>query len=216
MTGGYRWGGLLAAAAVLFGAFLLLPRAVQAADYPGADGGYLVYSIGTIKIPMSYTVAYRQVSAPGGALKKPWRGSMACRCVGFIRAQMPDADFTGRETGKVVVTKLPPGKYEIYDYGFGGAVGMTTYSWSSGKKFSIPFEIRPGEATYIGSFARAPSLGTSLEPTLGAGGFFVISDRSERDLPLARKRFPALPEVREEVTDVSTLGHPAIFTAEPR
>ena len=216
MTALYRWSGAPAALALVLAATLLLPRPAQAGEYTGADGGYVVYSIGTIKIPMRYSLEYRQVSAPGGALKKPWRGSMLCACVGFIRAAMPDPDFTGRETGKVVVSRLPPGKYEIYDFSFGGAVGTTTYSWSSRNKFSIPFEIRPGEATYIGSLARAPSLGTSLERTHGAGGFFVISDRSERDLPLARKRHPGLPEVREEVTDVSTLGHPALFAVEPR
>lgn len=69
----------------------------------------------------------------------------------------------------------------------------------------------PAEATYIGNFARAPSLGTSLEPQLGAVGYFVVSDQSERDLAIARARDLAMPAVRVEVADVSNLGHPMLY-----
>jgi len=93
---------------------------------------------------------------------------------------------------------------------------MSVVTTRSARPFSIPFTIRPGEATYIGNFARAPSLGTSLGPVLGAAGFFVISDKSERDLAIARQRRPGLPPVTVTVTNVSTWGHAMLRVDEPQ
>jgi len=70
-------------------------------------------------------------------------------------------------------------------------------------------------ATYIGSFMRAPSLGTSLAPTLGASGFFVIADRSARDLPIARTRMPTLPDIITQVSDVERFGNALLLGREP-
>lgn len=188
--------------------------AAAADDYDGPDGGHLIFSVGTLRIPMNFTFRYRSVhSAPGST--RPWSGVIECRCVGFFSARMANPDYTGHETGKVMTHRLPPGDYEIYDFGFGGAVGNTVTTFSSGLRFVIPFTIRPGEATYIGNFARSPSLGTPLESTLGAKGFFVISDRRERDLPIARQRFPAFADPTVSVTDVSVFNHPALRASEP-
>jgi hypothetical protein len=185
-----------------------------AGDYDGPDGGHLIFSVGTLHIPMNFLFRYRSV-APVAGSNRVWNGVIECRCVGFFTARMANPDYSGRETGKVMMHRLPPGDYEIYDFGFGGAVGNSITTFSSGQRFVIPFTIRPGGATYVGSFTRAPSLGTSLEASLDAKGYFVISDRHERDLAIARARTPDLVEPTVSVTDVSVFNHPALRTSEP-
>jgi hypothetical protein len=185
-----------------------------ASDYDGPDGGHLIFSVGTLRIPMNFTFRYRSV-APAPGSSRPWNGVIECRCVGFFSARMANPDYTGHETGKVMTHRLPPGDYEIHDFGFGGTVGSSETTFSSGQRFVIPFTIRAGEATYIGNFARAPSLGTPLEPALGAKGFFVISDKSERDLAITRQRFPNMVQPTVSVTDVSGFNHPALRPSEP-
>ena len=203
---------------IAFLAVLLLPleqgRAADR-DYYGPDGGLLVYSAGSITGPMNFAFRYRRVSDAAGAATLDWGGTIGCGCVGLIRAQAGGSDYSGRETGKVHIRRLPPGDYEVFNFGFGGSIGASVVTTSSARPFSIPFTIRSGEAVYIGNFARAPSLGTPLRPTLGARGFFVISNKSERDLAIARQRRPDLPNVTIAVTDVSAWGHPMLRVDEP-
>jgi hypothetical protein len=202
---------------ILLAATLLLPlQQARAADrdYQGADGGLLIYSAGSIAIPINFAFRYKRIRTPAGAAISDWGGTIGCGCVGFFSARA--GDYSGRETGKVHIRRVPPGDYEVFDFGFGGWTPGGSVSWSSRTRFSIPFAIRPGEATYIGNFARAPSLGTPLRATLGAVGFFVISDKSERDLAIARRRRPDLPPVAVAVTDVSSFGHPMLRVDEPQ
>jgi len=199
----------LFALAFLFGA--AGPSHAAAEDYAGADAGILIYSAGSIAMPLSFQFPYKRIALPSSEPVSDWRGQIESRTGGFSRLRVSNAEYDGRETGRVFIRRLPPGEYEIDDFRFAG-----TRRFSSRQPFSIRFTIRPGQATYIGNFARAPSLGTPLQRTLGAVGFFVISDKSERDIALARARVPDLPQVTVSVTDVSTFGHPMLLTGEPR
>lgn len=183
-------------------------RAADAEEYQGADGGYVVWSAGSRAIPMNFTFHYRGLT-PTPGLRRAWTGTLGCGCVGMWGPRR-DFDYTGLENGKVAIQRLPPGDYEIHDFGFGGSLGGMITSGSSARAFVIPFTVRSGQTTYIGGFARAVSLGTSLAPVLGAAGYFVISDRSARDLPIARAKMPDLPEATIQVTDVSAFRHPAL------
>ena len=207
-----RW--IAAIAAGLFS--LVLPSVSQAQQSTVAPNeGVLIYSVSTISIAMNFTFNYRRTASLDGEPVRDRVRSIECRCVGFFRAQMSDPDFEGRETGKVFVVRLPAGRYDVFDFGFGGTVAGMGTSWSSSTPFSMPFTIQPGKATYIGNFARAPSLGTVLEPQLGAAGFFVISDQWDRDRAIAMSREPGLSEFQIEVTDVDHFSHPALRSAEP-
>ncbi len=203
------WVRLFALA--VLAALLVLPNdaSAQADDAQGT----LIYSVGSVDIAMNFEFGYRRTATLAGDAVDDNRGVMVCRCVGFLRPRPSNLDYYGREAGRVIVQSLPAGRYEIYDFGFTGTLIVAGVVWSSATPFSIPFTIHPGEATYIGSFARAPSLGTRLEPQLGAVGYFVVSDQSERDVPIARARHAALPAVREEVADVLSLGHPMLYAA---
>ena len=185
-------------------------------DYRGADAGTLIFSTGSV-FPMNFTFYYRKVGQGTNPDSTYGAGRIDCACVAFWRAQMSDPDYVGPpETGKVMIHHLPPGDYEVYTFGFSGTLIVAGVSWSPDKVFSLPFTIKPGQATYIGNFVRGPSLGTKLEPTLGAAGFFMISDKHERDIEIARKHDPNLPPVTVSVTDVSNLGYPMIFASDPR
>lgn len=190
--------------------------AAKPADYAGADGGYLVYAVGTIALGMHFDFPYRRTALPDGAPANDWKGKISPTVGGAIYLKIKNPDFEGRESGHVVVRRLPPGDYVIDNFAFYGSSPMgAAYDWSSAKPFAIRFTIRPGQATYIGSFMRAVSLGTPLEPQLGAAGFFVVADRAGRDLPIARTRLPAACEVTAQVTDVDAFGNAALRGREP-
>jgi hypothetical protein len=193
--------------------FLTAGAGLGAQAQDGGSPGALVYSIGSVDVAMNFELGFRRTATPDGAKAADNAGRMVCRCVGFFSPRPKDLDYQGREAGRVFVRYLPPGQYEIHDFGFSGTLIVAGVEWSSASPLSIPFTIKPGEATYIGNFARAPSLGTRLEPDLGAVGYFVVSDQSERDLPIARVKAADLPPVRIEVYDVSTLGHPMFYPA---
>lgn len=185
-------------------------------EYREADAGCLVYSVGTIKIGMNFTFPYNRTATLNNQSVKDWNGKIEPKVGGAFYLKIKNPDFTGTETGHVVIRCLPPGQYEVGSFSFSGFVpGIGGYNWSPAKPFSLPFNIKSGQATYIGSFMRAPSLGTSLQPTLGAAGFFVVTDRSERDLPIATGRIPAGMKVTTEVTDVSVFNSPALRVNEP-
>lgn len=185
-------------------------------EYTGADGGYLLYSVGSIAFGMNYTFFYKYRENGEIDPKSPWNGEISPKTGGMVYLKIKNPDFEGRQSGHVTARRLPPGNYSIESFYFGGSLpGVAAYDWSSAVPFKIEFTITPGKTTYIGSFMRAPSLGTSLEPQLGAAGFFVISNQAERDLPIAARKFRNLPEVMVEVTDVSKFGSAALRNSEP-
>jgi hypothetical protein len=186
-------------------------------DYRGEDGGYLVYSVGAPNnLGLPYWFSYHRTATVDGRPAEDWKDRIYPRLGGAIYLRMKRPDFTGAETGQVHVQRLPSGSYVVDEFHFDGLLpGVVTYSWSSGKPFSLPFTIRPGEATYIGTFMRFPSLGTSLQPVLGAAGFFVVADRSERDLSVAKTKLPESAKITVQVTDVSRFGNAALRVSPP-
>jgi hypothetical protein len=185
-------------------------------DYRGDDGGYLVYAVGTIAIGMRFDFPYRRVALRDGTTVQDWQGSIAPDGGWRVGTQDQESRFYGRESGHVVVRRLPPGSYLIDQFAFsGGGFGMGTIDWSSAVPFAMRFTIQPGAATYIGSFMRAPSLGTPLEPQLNAAGYFLIADRSARDVPIARSKVPTLGAITTEVTDVTQFGSIVLRRDEP-
>lgn len=190
--------------------------APKAVDYAGPDGGYLVYSVGTIRIGMTFEFPYRRTALPDGAAANDWKGAIRPTVGGAIYLKIKNPDFEGQESGHVVVRRLPPGDYLIDNFAFhGSSPAGAAYDWSSAAPFAIRFTLRPGQATYIGSFMRSPSLGTPLAPQLGAAGFFVVADRTGRDLPIARTRLPTACEITTQVTDVDAFGNAALRSREP-
>lgn len=198
--------------ALLFLLLLLLSVPVSGGtflDYNAPDAGVLIYSAGSIELPSIVTFHFRRVALPDGKKVSDWKGSIGCRCIGLVKAKDFDSDYQGRETGRVIARNLPPGRYEIFNFLISGYNGIGTVSTTSKKPFSIPFEIRAGEATYIGNFARA-----HVPSRKGPVPYFVITDKAERDLAIAKTKRPELTTIRNEVFDVTTIGNPALRTTE--
>lgn len=182
-----------------------------APDYTEDDGGYLVYSVGTIRIGMEFSFPYRRTALSNGTSIDDWKGQIEPSTGGAWTKKIKTPDFTGFETGHVIVRRLPPGHYAITNFGFAGSSPLGgSYAWSSAKPFAMEFDIRPDRATYIGSFMRSPTPKPDLRAQLGYAGYFLIADRSERDLPLARAKLPLLPSVDIQVTDVEQFGSAAL------
>jgi hypothetical protein len=107
--------------------------------------------------------------------------------------------------GRVFVIPLPAGHYKFYDFLLFENLGQVQNSWKSRHGYSIPIEIRRGEALYIGEIRTVHRYGRNLlGMPLSAGGYFVALPGKERDVPLLHAMYPFLRSVpvREAVLDV--------------
>ena len=84
-------------------------------------------------------------------------------------------------SGAVVAEALPPGDYEVYAWSIGVGSGAV-------KDFEVPFTVKAGEATYIGSYAFVHS--TAGMNVRGGGG--TLLDQFDRDKAVFRHKFPGL------------------------
>lgn len=188
-------------------AFAPAPAASQAdKPYTQPDAGHLIYAVGTIRIGMRFSFPYHRTHTADGAPVNDWNGRIRPTVGGAIRLKVQNPDFEGFETGHVVIRRLPPGRYAVTDFEFAGAGAGVQAEWKSSVPFALEFTIEPGKATYIGSFMRSPTPNDQLRAELGYAGYFLIADRSERDLPIAAVRLPQGVEISRQVTDVEKFG----------
>lgn len=106
----------------------------------------------------------------------------------------PDFVDNGADV-RLFVTPLRAGRYEIYRYEYSA---MRVFPPLSGpdrpdKDFSLQFEVKPGQTTYLGQFKAVPHLG---KPVLGMPYIFAyyweIGDRHARDVAAAQQRLPGI------------------------
>ena len=98
----------------------------------------------------------------------------------------PKSDFRGL-SGKLQVTELPPGEYEISRWGVTSGYAHLSQT----QPFSIKFKIEPGKATYIGSFM------FSVTKTMGLTVTGVRVDFQEKyseDVAVLRQKYPNLEQ----------------------
>lgn len=179
-------------------------------DYTGADAGYIVYAVGTVDgAGIGYNFSYSRMATLDRSPVKDWKGKIEPKLgAQGIYLKVKDPDYVGDEVGHVRVRRLPPGQYAVNGYSFG------SYYSTAENPFRLPFTIRTGQATYIGSFARGVSLATPLRKSLKAMGYFVVADRSTRDLPIAEAHLPGVP-ITSSVTDVNQFDNIMLRTAKP-
>lgn len=83
---------------------------------------------------------------------------------------------------EVVGHALVPGEYELNGYGASFDTGMHSGEIRSSAKFSIPFKVEAGKATYLGSFNFIQLYGeNALGMRVISGGFFAVADELARD-----------------------------------
>ena len=95
--------------------------------------------------------------------------------------------------GASFLEPLQPGEYEITSVRFYYNNGQWEKSFYNKEPFSIPFTLKEGRITYIGSFTSHGiyhlALGIFKSPT---GGYFLLEDNSERDLAILKSKHPSL------------------------
>jgi hypothetical protein len=172
--------------------------------YAGADAGYLVMALAARSDTeySAYTIMFRSIdrASEGGV----WWGQENAL---DRRREIDDAG----ETGIVDVRRLPPGKYEIFNFDILYYNGLVPRRWRSEQDFSIPFTIAPGRTTYVGEFMAVKLTRRNIiGATLSNGAYFVLSDKSDRDVAIARQKEPGLGEATDSVIDPKSIANPLI------
>jgi hypothetical protein len=91
--------------------------------------------------------------------------------------------------GKVFAIELPAGQYEFYRLMLSTGVGSGTLE----PDIPIPFEIQPGQSTYMGAFRFV----VSGRIALNVNSVFVVhQDYADRDLPLMVVKYPNIETAR--------------------
>jgi hypothetical protein len=199
----------------LFAALALLAIAgcttgLHVTNYTGADAGYLVASLGAQPGTRynGYNLFYRRKDRSPEGNGKIWWGQAS-----ILEGRELDSESEAG-TGIVDVRRMPPGDYEIFNFSLFYNAGNVQKFFSSKQEFSIPFSIRPGSTTYIGEYLVAGLFGRNIfGMPIAGGGYFIISNKSERDIAVAKRKQPALGPVQSAVVDARIVGNPLIRAA---
>ena len=91
--------------------------------------------------------------------------------------------------------KLPAGEYIMrgWDMHNDGNSGRPLLGRGPSSQFHIPFTVFAGKVNYIGDYLAIVTQNKNLSGSqIGYGGYFVVSRRLQKDLPIVEKRFPKL------------------------
>jgi hypothetical protein len=96
--------------------------------------------------------------------------------------------------GQLVAAQLPAGNYEFYSFIALNSAGMAMGTTKAVKPFSYPFQVRPGEVSYLGEFQmkfeqnRLPSAGSSSQIPFRV----LLRDNRAQDFVAVKKLIPDL------------------------
>lgn len=198
--------GMLAMAAALAKAggptFVVVPRDARNAAEPM---GSVVASIGvTDDFGYGVRAVFRRVgSTRSGYITYDYRGAAL-------------ADFTdGRGKTKLVRFELAPGMYEVNDIELQTQELATRTYFSARKQVSIPFQVAPGQTTYLGELVAEAVFneGTPAAYEVAGGGlarrgrvvgaFFHVRNRRARDVPAGDGTGPGIIDASASFRDHS-------------
>jgi hypothetical protein len=144
---------------------------------PDTSSGLLVGSVKYSGLLSGYRVYFRGVNNNQSGYFEAGKGVM-------LIPVAPKSDFK-HIRGKLQVTELPPGDYEITRWGV--ISGYANLSQTS--PFKVHFKIEAGKATYIGSFIFSVTQRMGLTVT---GVNVNFEDRYKEDIAVLRKKYPKL------------------------
>lgn len=134
----------------------------------------------------NHLVMFREVGSRKG-------GTFHLFVIGTSDGHAPEIDFAKEDRWFLQTYAVPlrPGRYEIHDLEVSAGGGF--FSKPRGD-LSIPFEVRPGRVTYLGSYVSQAYLGNNFmkQPVL-AGIAMMVVDEHERDIAFLAKKH-ALPQ----------------------
>jgi hypothetical protein len=188
------------------------------ASRPGEDAGYLILGLGaydsTSSRSVTYEIGFRKV---GGSDVGHSR---------FTPRKVADLPFMGTKTdydnaseaGIVEIRKLAAGQYEIFQIDAWLSSGVIQWNWHSKEGVYVPFTISPGAATYLGDF-QGHVISERHVLTLGApfpsSAYFVVSNRSDRDIPIAQKKASYLTLINTQIPPIADLKSSYFFNKCP-
>ena len=94
------------------------------------------------------------------------------------------------QNGVIRVRELPAGDYEMTNFRLHD--NTLKKVWNLKKDFSVPFQVRAGEITYLGEFQATGVRAKALIGYYIEQPYFLVSDQEARDIPLAVEDFPEL------------------------
>ncbi len=169
-------------------------------EYHRRDAGYLVISMsGGKSMKYSPIVMFYQ------SLDGSEHGSVRYDKPYLLNPLSRRPDFReSDETGVVIVRSLKPGRYLFDSF-------LTHWTGKSFEAhFKMPFEILPGQTTYVGNFRFVEKPGPGFTGFVQSRDvYFVVRDKARRDLAIAaRQKDPPRGPVNNMVPDVAMLNSP--------
>lgn len=152
---------------------------------PGVSAGWVVVSMAK---DMGYNVAELAI--------KPLDNSSGLRGMGFYAMNVGATlhEFGGKKEGYVKAAQFAPGTYHIVNFKLVYAATNSVYS--SKADFSVPFEVKANEITYLGEFL---ATGTLAKLVIFVPSperpYFILSDQQARDMPIAVAETPQLKDL---------------------
>ena len=207
-------------AMILATAILLAPQLARAdagrpaqsdfseADYGGADAGFVVLSISL----------HGSDAGMHGVTLDAEKSDNQTRAAFALKTGLFDShtfDYTGDDlVGNIVVRALPPGDYALTR--FSGNPAGVCGSPTMEANFKIPFSVKAGQVTYLGSFRYEPITWSTVRGVIcSRGGYFLVGNERARDTSAAKTKRATLPEtLTAEIPVVETLNLP-LFRSTP-
>lgn len=103
----------------------------------------------------------------------------------------------GRATGRVAILRLPPGMYEFYTWKATEPKPYGALEYGPPGTFSYPFEVKPGQASYLGEL----NLRLRGEKTYR----LTLENSRDRDLALLAGRIPSI-RAENVLNQIGTFG----------
>lgn len=183
-------------------------------DYKGPDAGRVILGFGaTAETSYStYKLIFRRTD--DGVQKNEAISGAFIFCQTNVICGGKFDYKNSTESGVVINASISPGKYEIFRFNVYYNDGFSERNFSSEKEFSIPFEVKPGATTYLGNYqAKGLTTKNMLGIDIPAGAAFIVEDRGESDIALARNKDGAIPlNVESTVPDIKSLAKPMFIT----
>ena len=90
-------------------------------------------------------------------------------------------------------------------------MGISQTNYSSKKDFLVPFIVKPNEATYMGEYIAVNLGGNFLGASIG-GAYFIVDDKSNRDIEFARTNYPNIEfsKISNSVPKTDEIGCPLL------
>ncbi len=162
----------------------------------GVLSASITYAASTQTMNAWFYVRKKGSSGDDGSLRLAAKSHSANSGGLIFSGMVRNIDFpdTPNRGGRVFAMSLDPGEYELHSWDIfvqtpGGYGDITP----SAAPQPLPFTVKPGAITYLGSLHGQTVMGKNvLGMDVPASGTAEISDKSDRDLPMIFDKYPML------------------------